>query len=165
MKTIEYSIEWARGEQFEGWSITIFGALVLLLTLILWRYGSTPNAKALVVPALILGMLFLLMGSYMVYSNGVRQEAFTEAYEQDALAFLQAEKNRVEGFQFMYPASLLISAISFVVALALFYFSDSPARKALAIVLAVFGLSLLIIDYFSKERADNYYEALLNALL
>jgi len=164
MKLIEYSIAWAKGEQFEGMCIAIGGVAVLLISSLLWKYGTTVNAKALVVPSLILGLLFILMGSYMVYSNGQRQAAFQQAYKTDSEQFLSAEKKRVEDFQFMYPTSLAISALCFLVTIIAFVWSKNPNFHAISIMLSIFGLSLIIIDYFSKERAAIYYEQILQQL-
>ncbi len=164
MKFINYSIAWAKGEQFEGLSIAIGGIIVLLVTFLLWKFGTTENAKSLVTPSLVLGLLFSLMGAYMVYSNGQRQVAFQQAYEQDSKQFMVAEKKRVEAFQFMYPTSLVISALCFLLTTIAFVLSKNPNFHAVGIVLSVFGLSLIVIDYFSKERAAIYYEQILQYL-
>lgn len=79
MNIIEHSIAWAKGEQFEGMCIAIAGVLSLFLAGILWKYGTTVNAKSMVIPTMVFGILFALMGSYMVYSNGQRQTEFQHA--------------------------------------------------------------------------------------
>jgi ABC-type Na+ efflux pump permease subunit len=158
MKLIEYSTQWAKGEMFEGLCIAIFGILTLLCTLIIWKYGTTINAKALVIPSLVLGLLFSAMGSFMVYSNNNRIAEFETAYQENPMEFTQLEKTRVEEFQILYPISLAISAVFFLVTLLAFVFSKSPTFHAIGIALSVFGLALIIIDYFSKERGQIYYE-------
>ena len=164
MNIIEHSIAWAKGEQFEGMCIAIAGVLSLFLAGILWKYGTTVNAKSMVIPTMVFGILFALMGSYMVYSNGQRQTEFQQAYETNNEQFTFEEKKRVEDFQFMYPTSLAISAICFLITLIAFIWSKNPTFHAIGIVLSVFGLSLIIIDYFSKERASIYYERILQQL-
>ena len=158
MKLIEYSTQWAKGEMFEGLCIAIFGILTLLCTLIIWKYGTTINAKALVIPSLVLGLLFSAMGSFMVYSNNNRIAEFETAYQENPMEFTQLEKTRVEEFQILYPISLAISAVFFLVTLLAFVFSKSPTFHAIGLALSVFGLALIIIDYFSKERGQIYYE-------
>jgi ABC-type Na+ efflux pump permease subunit len=158
MKLIEYTTQWAKGEMFEGLCIAIFGILTLLCTLIIWKYGTTINAKALVIPSLVLGLLFSAMGSFMVYSNNNRIAEFETAYQENPMEFTQLEKTRVEEFQILYPISLAISAVFFLVTLLAFVFSKSPTFHAIGLALSVFGLALIIIDYFSKERGQIYYE-------
>ena len=164
MKFIEYSVQWAKGESFEGMCIAIAGVITLVCSLLIWKFGATLNAKALLIPALVLGLLFSLMGSYMMYSNNQRITNFQSAYQSDSEGFIQNEKKRVEDFQFMYPTSLAISAVCFLITVLAFSFSQSPIFQAIGVALAVFGLSLIIIDYFSKERGQIYYEHILNNL-
>lgn len=164
MALIEHSIAWAKGEQFEGMCIAIGGLMSIILAGVLWKYGTTINAKSMVIPTMVFGALFTLMGSYMVYSNGQRLIEFQQAYESNSEQFTIAEKKRVEDFQFMYPASLAISAVCFLITLAAFVWSKNPNFHAISILLSVFGLSLIIIDFFSKERANNYYEQILTYL-
>ena len=164
MKLVEYSVQWAKGESFEGMCIAIAGVVTLMCALLIWKFGTTLNARALLTPALVLGFLFSFMGSYMMYSNNQRIADFQSAYQSDAAEFTQNEKNRVEDFQFMYPASLAISGLFFLITILAFSFSERPSFHAIGIALTVFGMSLIIIDYFSKERAQIYYEHILNNL-
>jgi hypothetical protein len=164
MNILEHSIAWAKGEQFEGMCIAIGGIISIFLAVLLWKYGTTFNAKSLVLPTMVFGILFTLMGCFMIYSNGQRQTKFQQAYETNSEQFTLAEKKRVEDFQFMYPTSLAISAACFLITLIAFVWSKNPTFHAISIVLSAFGLSLIIIDYFSKERASLYYEQILQQL-
>jgi putative Mn2+ efflux pump MntP len=164
MKLIAYATQWAEGEIFEGLCITIAGIFGLICTIFIWKYGTTVNAKALLIPTLVLAVLFSLMGTYMMYSNKQRIDTFQNAFQSDSEKFIQNEKKRVEDFQFMYPTSLAISAVCFVITIIAFSFSKNPTFYAIGLVLSVFGLALIIIDYFSKERAQIYYEHILNNL-
>jgi uncharacterized Tic20 family protein len=103
------------------------------------------------------------MGSFMMYSNNKRITEFQNAYQTDSAAFIQNEKKRVEDFQFMYPTSLAISAVCFLITVLAFAYSKNSTFHAIGIALTVFGMSLIIIDYFSKERAQIYYDHILNA--
>ena len=81
MKLVEYSIQWAKGESFEGMCIAIAGILTLICSLLIWKFGSTVNAKSLLIPAFVLGLLFSTMGSFMLYSNNKRVTEFQNAYQ------------------------------------------------------------------------------------
>jgi len=164
MKLVEYSVHWAKGESFEGMCIAIAGVLTLICSLLIWKFGTTVNAKSLLAPTFILGLLFSTMGSFMLYSNNKRVTEFQQAYQTDSESFIQHEKKRVEDFQFMYPTSLAITAVCFLFTILAFVYSKNPTFHSVGIVLAVFGLSLIIIDFFSKERAKIYYEQILNNL-
>jgi drug/metabolite transporter (DMT)-like permease len=164
MKLVEYSVQWAKGESFEGMCIVIAGVLTLVCSLLIWKFGTTVNAKALLVPAFVLGLLFSTIGGFMLYSNNQRIAEFQNAYQTDSEAFIENEKKRVEDFQFMYPTSLAVSVVCFLITVLAFVFSKNPPFHAIGIVLTVFGVSLIIIDYFSKERAQIYYDHILNNL-
>ncbi len=164
MELIKYTTEWAKGEIFEGICIAVLGVLTLLCTLLIWKYGTTINAKALVIPSLVIGLLFIVMGGSMVYSNNQRIAEFEKAYQANSSEFIQVEKKRVEDFQFMYPTSLAISAVCFLITMLAFSLSKNPTFHAIAIALSLFGFALIVIDYFSKERGQIYYEHIQNYL-
>lgn len=164
MSILEHSIAWARGEQFEGMCIAIGGVATMVVAFLFWKYGTSPNAKSLVLPSLVLGVLFILMGLTMINSNGKRPAQFQQAYESDRTQFLLDEKKRVEDFQILYPISLGVSAFFFLITIIAFVWSKNPTFHAIGIALSTFGLALIVIDYFSKERAAIYYEHILQQL-
>jgi hypothetical protein len=45
-----------------------------------------------------------------------------------------------------------------------FWFSNSPLLKAIAISVGILGISGLIIDHFSEERAAIYYQKIEEAI-
>ena len=60
--------------------------------------GNTPNAKALLFPLLITGLMFSIMGGGMMYNNPKRIVEFQEAYEENAIEFIKSEKERTDEF-------------------------------------------------------------------
>lgn len=164
MDLVRHSIHWARGEIFEMTIIALSGAALAIIGLASSRLGGTPLAKAMLVPLLVLGLLFLSIGVSGYATNRRRIPAFEQAYRENPAAFVLAEKERVDGFQYMYAITNVIAPISFALAVGLFWLSLNPRARAAGIGLAVFGLSGLLIDGFSKERADAYYARVLEAL-
>ena len=57
-----------------------------------------------------------------------------------------------------------VASVSFVFSALVFWFSHSPTLKAIAIAVAIFGISGLVIDHFSEERAANYYQKIEESL-
>ncbi|MGB1294588.1 MAG: hypothetical protein ACPG6V_03850 [Flavobacteriales bacterium] len=78
--------------------------------------------------------------------------------------FIQKEIERVEGFQYLYTFTKYLALGLFSVSLLIFFFWDNKQAQAVAIVLIILGLSGLVIDYFSKERSEVYYQELLNEM-
>lgn len=164
MDLIRHSIDWVRGEIFEMTLIAVAGALLAGLGVVFWKVGATPLAKAMLVPLVVIGLLFAAIGVSGYASNLRRIPAFEQAYRQDAPAFAQAEKVRVEGFQYMYKITNVLAPICFALAVALYWLTLNAHARAAGIALVLFGLFGLVIDGFSKERADIYYARVLAAL-
>ncbi|WP_439489828.1 hypothetical protein [Algoriphagus sp.] len=157
---IQNTINWHHGEIFEGKFILGFGLFLIITSLLFYFLGNTPTAKALLFPLLVAGGVFVAIGASMNFSNQKIVAGVEAAYAKDKSAFVEAEKKRVEDFQYLYPMSIGISLACFLIALGLLYFVKNVHWQAIAISLIFFGTAFAIIDYFSKERANIYYEQL-----
>lgn len=157
---LQNTIDWYQGEIFEGKMILAFGLIVSIISFVLYFWGTTPYAKALFVPMLVLGVLLIGTGSGMVYKNSQTLLQITELYERNPAEFIQSEIERVKGFMYMYPSTLIASLIFFLVGILLLGFTKNMYLHATALALVVLSVSMITIDYFSKERANNYLERL-----
>lgn len=164
MNFFNYTTSWIKGEIFEAVFIIIFGALTIVGGFLFWKLGSTPSAKALLFPLAVTGTILLTTGISMYVSNQKRLVEYEQNYTQDNTSFITSEKKRVEDFQYMYPLSKGIATVLFITAILFFWFSKSHTLHAWGIGLSLFGLASLVIDYFSKERADIYYKLIVEAL-
>ena len=164
MNLIEHTTHWVKGEIFEGSAIIVSGILTFIVGFLLWQFGSTPNSKTLIIPTFVVGILFVAMGISMVYSNNKRLPEFQTAYQQNPAESAKSEKKRVEDFQVLYPISLAVSTVCFALTLIFFWFTKNETLYATGIALSAFGIALIIIDYFSKERATIYYDHVLQYL-
>jgi len=162
MDFIQHSLNWTKGEIFERTLITVFAVVILVASFLFWKFGLTPYAKALVIPALLVGIVLLGSGISLITSNNKRQVEFQKAFEEDSSAFVQSEKKRVEDFQYLYTITKVMATLFFLFAVISFWFLESPRIQAIALALAFFGFAGLLIDYFSQERADIYYAEILN---
>lgn len=157
---LENTLNWYHGEIFEGKMILLFGVMVGVLSFILHFWGTTPYAKALFIPMLVLSILLIATGSGMIYTNGKALAQIAEIYEKNPAEFVQSEIKRVEGFMYLYPTTLTVSAVLFLVGVLLLGFTKNMYFHSSALALVVLGVSLMAIDYFSKERAIIYYNQL-----
>ena len=143
--------DWLKGELFEGTILLISGIILLIISLILWKFGSTPNAKALIIPIMVVGLLFILgVGGFMV-SNQKRISNFEKSYQENPKEFIESEKQRVEEFQILYKYSVGFAAISFLLTIIAFGFVENRIFQSICIALMIISVSLIIIDHFSKE--------------
>jgi heme/copper-type cytochrome/quinol oxidase subunit 4 len=156
--------DWLKGELFEGTILLISGIILLIISLILWKFGSTPNAKALIIPIMVVGLLFILgVGGFMV-SNQKRISNFEKSYQENPKEFIESEKQRVEEFQILYKYSVGFAAISFLLTIIAFGFVENRIFQSICIALMIISVSLIIIDHFSKERAKIYYQHILTEI-
>ena len=160
----QHTLNWLKGELFEGTIILISGIVLIIIALMLWRFGTSPNAKSLIIPILVVGLLFSLGIGSMMISNEKRIAQFEKAYLDDSKAFILSEKQRVEDFQVLYKYSVGFAAISFLLTIIAFGFLGNRTFQSICIALMIISVSLIIIDHFSKERSEIYYIEILKAL-
>lgn len=158
MDFIQHTTNWIKGEIFEATIFGSFGLLTIICSLLLWKFGETPNSKAVIIPLLVVGLFFLGTAISGINTNKKKLPQYTEAYNQDKSALVKSEKARIEGFQYLYTMTIIIASVCFVLAICSFVFTHNATFRGIGIALAIFGITGLVIDYFSKERAKNYYK-------
>lgn len=158
MDFFQHTTNWIKGEIFEGTLIAIFGILVTLSGILFWKFGSTATTKSLFIPLIVIGLLFISTGASMYYSNQKRLVTLKAQYAENKTLFIEQEKERVEGFQYMYTISKVVATIGFLITLIAFWFTKNYTFQGIALGLAIFGLTSIVIDYFSEERARIYYK-------
>lgn len=159
---VKNTLNWYNGEIFEAKFILGFEVFTLICSLLFYFLGNTPKSKSLLAPMLIISLFFIVTGANMIYSNRTKIQEIETKYNKNPKEFVDNEIKRVEDFQYLYPLSIGISLVCFIVAIGLLYFSKNIHLQAIAIALLFFGSAFAVIDYFSKERATIYYEKLIS---
>lgn len=157
MNFYQHTQNWYNGELFEGKIVIFSDIIMIIVSLLIWKYGSTPNAKSLFLPVLLVGLLFSIGIGAMMASYPKRMTASELAFKENAKEFILAEKKRVEDFQVLYKYSVGFAAVSFVLTIIAFGFVENRIFQSVCIALMLLSVSLIIIDHFSKERAEIYY--------
>ena len=160
MEFLQHTITWIKGEIFEAIIFGSFGLVTIIFSLLFWKFGDTPNSKAVIIPFAFVGIFFLITAISGISSNKKRLPLYTTAFNNNKVEFANSEKKRVNDFQYLYKMTILIALVCFTVAISFFLFTNNHILKAIGLALIIFGLTGLIIDYFSKERADKYYRAI-----
>lgn len=164
MEFIEHTIAWCRGEIFEGRMLALFGAVIASLALIFWRVGSTPSARAMFVPLLMVGALALLVGLSMNFSNQARIGTYRTAYAESPSEFVHAERARTEAFIKWYPYTMYTFSVIIILGLGVFLWKPTPLGRAIGLATLVLGLGVLFLDHFSEERAEGYHGQIVEEL-
>ena len=63
MEFIQHTINWVRGEILESVVFAAFGFITLIISIIFWRFGKTPNAKGMIIPLLVIGLFYFIAGA------------------------------------------------------------------------------------------------------
>ncbi len=160
MSFLDHTMIWAKGEAFEMSLLTLAGALLLLIAGLLWKLAPTPTGQALPIPLSVAAMIFVVAGIIGTLGNSAKLAKYESAYEQSPASFVYAEKARVKKFEALYTYTIIGAAIAFAMAIVIFKLSSNETLCAIAVTLVLIGLSGLLIDMFSKERAKTYEQAI-----
>lgn len=160
MELIDYTNKWLDGEIYEDLAMVVAGIVVLILSILAWRLGTSESAHAMIIPLLVVAVLFIGMGAGLAVNNKKRVQLFEQQYKESPQKFLESEKQRVEEFMKIYPQTIIVAAVMMVVGICVFAFCAAPWLRASALSLILVALMALTIDYFSKERGIIYQQEL-----
>lgn len=161
MSLINDTIDWYKGEVFEAFFICGFGVFIFVIAIVIKGFGDTYGSQALILPIMVIGIILGMTGGYNAYVNKQKIMPLEQVQSIDEMSFIQSEKERVEGFQYLYTFTKYLATVLFALAILIFFFLENKNWQAIAIAMVILGLSGLVIDYFSKERADTYYQIIL----
>ena len=164
MEFIQYTLNWIKGEIFESAIIAFVGLLIVISSMLFWKFGSTPYARSLVIPLLIAGLIPLVMGIAGIITNKNRIESYQVAWEQDSLKFILTEKERLENFDKIFKYSYPFAFIFVITGAMLFFLINSHHWKAISLTMMLLGLMAYFVDHFAAERAKRYLNHIKKAL-
>ena len=159
MEVLKFATEWAKAEVFSTRFFILFSLLFLIASIGFWQLGKTDLAKAYVVPTLVAGILLMIIGVGLVYTNINRVSEFETAYQQDAAAFIASEFDRIESTLKEYNTIVFkaIPAIMIIASL-LIIFMDEPVWRASCITTIAMMIVILLIDGTAHSRIVDYKE-------
>lgn len=160
MDFIEHTATWVKGEAFLAGLVALMGGTIVLWALYLWRFGQSETSRALVIPLLVVGVLASVGGGIGRYNQAGRVERLRAAHDEDPKAFVQAEKERVDGFIGLYRYLFAAWSALILVGLALFFLWGGNLGRAIGMTVALTGVSLLLIDHISQNNALAYNKAI-----
>lgn len=88
MDFIQHTLNWVKGEIFEALIFGSFGLIVIILSVLFWKFGGTPNSKALIIPFAIVGIFFFIMAITGIFNNNKRKDYYVEMYNKDKSTFV-----------------------------------------------------------------------------
>lgn len=161
MEIIKAAQDWAKGEIFSAIIFMLFGLVYLFAAFGCWQWGTTPLARALVVPILIAGGLLLSAGIGFYFSNKARLADFEPAYKTNPTELINSEIERtsqtIKTYENValkvFPAIILLAGIIAI-------FVSTPIWRAICIAIIAFLAVLVLLDSQALKRMKTFNQQL-----
>ncbi len=163
MDILKTATDWAKAEVFSTTFFIIAGVLFVAASIGFWQLGKTDLARAYIIPTLVAGALLLTIGFGLFFTNKTRISQFEKAYNQDALAFVQSEIERVDRTLKEYKTVVFTAIPIIIMAFALIlFFVNTPIWRAISITTITMLMVILLIDGTAHARIKDYKEQLVS---
>ncbi len=163
MEILKAATDWAKAEVFSTQFFILFGVIFVLASVGFWQLGKTELAKAYIIPLLVSGILLMIIGFGLFFTNKSRIISFEKDYNNDASAFVESEITRVDNTIKEYQLIVFkIIPLIMVVAALMIIFLDSPTWRAISITTIAMLIVILMIDGNAYARIDTYNKQLLS---
>ena len=160
MELLKLATEWAKAEVFSTRFFILFAIIFIIASIGFWQLGKTDLAKAYIIPTLVAGILLLIIGSGLYYTNIQRVKQFEKDYNTDVPAFYQSEIERTESTLKEYTVVFKVIPILIIVAALLILFFNSITWRAISITTIAMLIVILLIDGTAYVRMENYHKEL-----
>lgn len=160
MELLKLATEWAKSEVFSTRFFILFGILFLIASVGFWQLGKTDLAKAYIIPTLVAGILLLIIGSGLNYTNIQRVKQFEKDFNTDTSSFYQSEIERSESTLKEYSVVFKVIPILIIVSALIILFFNSPTWRAISITTIAMLIVILLVDGTAHSRIENYHKEL-----
>ncbi len=160
MELLKLATEWAKAEVFSTRFFILFAFGFLIISLGFWQLGKTDLAKAYIIPTLVVGILLLIIGSGLNYTNIQRIKQFEKDFNTDASAFYQSEIERSESTLKEYSVVFKVIPILIIIAALLILFVNTPTWRAISITTIAILTVILLVDGTAHSRIESYHKEL-----
>lgn len=160
MEILKLATEWAKAEVFSARFFILFGILFSLASIGFWQLGKTDLAKAYIIPTLVAGVLLLIIGSGLLYTNVQRVKQFKDQFDTDAIAFYNSEMERSERALKEYTIVFRVVPSLIVVAALVILLLNTPTWRAIGITAIAMFIVILLVDGTAHARIESYQKEL-----
>lgn len=164
MDILKAANAWAKAELISTPFFALAGLVFVAVSIGFWQFGKTDLARSYILPTLIAGVLLVIIGAGLYYTNVKRLSAFELEFNEDPVVFVQNELARTTATLQEYK-NVVFTAIPVIIVIcaALLYVLQGPAWKA-AMITSIAMLSvILLIDGLAHARIAHYHDQLVEA--
>ena len=160
MELLKLATEWAKAEVFSTRFFILFAILFIAASIGFWQLGKTDLAKAYIIPTLVAGVLLLIIGSGLNYTNIQRVNQFEKAFNEDAASFWNSEIQRTESTLKEYKVVFKVIPIMIIIAALLILLIQIPTWRAISITAIAMLIVILLVDGTAYARIESYHKEL-----
>lgn len=164
MDILKTATDWAKAELVSTPFFAIAGVVFIAISIGFWQVGKTDLARAYIIPTLVVGVLLVIIGVGLFFTNKARITQFETAYKADASAFVASELERAEATLKEYK-NIVFTGIPIIIVICatVLFFVSSPIWRASMISIMAMLAVILLIDGLAHARIDAYNQQLLQA--
>ncbi len=164
MDILKAATDWAKAELISTPFFVLFGLAFIAASIGIGQVGKTDLAKAYIIPTAVAGILLVVIGAGLFFTNKSRIAQFEKAYQEDAVAFVASELERADATLKEYK-NVVFTAIPLIIAacVVVLFFVNTPIWRASMISTIGMLTVILFIDGLAHARIDEYKQQLLKA--
>jgi len=161
MEILKAATEWAKAEITSSIIFIIFGIVYIIGSVVLWKIGNAPLAKATFVPLLIAGVLLIGAGVGFYVSNTSKLKNFESEYNTNPAEFIRSEMVRTENTMKTYEnVALKVFPLLIVLAALVAFFIPNIRIRSICIAVIAFFVVLVLMDSQALKRMKTYHSQL-----
>ena len=162
MDILKTSTDWVKSEIFSTPFFILFGLIFVVSSFGFWKLGKTEIASAYIIPTLIAGLLLIIIGSGLLYTNIQRVRQFKKDHSINANAFLESEITRCEATINEYNTIVFkVIPVLLILAASMILFINTPSWRSICITIIATLTVILLIDGTAYGRISSYHKKLL----
>ena len=162
MDIIKISQDWAKDEIFSACFFTLFGLVFISSAFGFSQLGKQALAKAFISPLLVCGIVLIIIGVGLTYSNYNRLKSFSEVQQANSSAFIGVELERAEKTIAEFDLIVFkVIPLIIVICSIIIVFNDKEVYRAISLSIIGLMLVIMLVDSHSYMRLKGYKAQLL----
>ena len=164
MDILKAATDWAKAELVSTPFFALAGLAFIAISICFWQMGKTDLARAYIIPTLVAGILLVIIGSGLFWTNKNRITQFQKAHEENAAALVNAEIERAEATLKEYK-NIVFTGIPIIIVIcaSVLFFVNTPIWRASMITSIAMLAVIMLIDGLAHARIAEYNQQLLQA--
>jgi sulfite exporter TauE/SafE len=157
MDILKASTDWAKSELISTPFFALAGLVFIAMSIGFWHMGKTALAKSYIIPTLAAGVLLVIIGLGLFFTNKARISQFKNAYHENSIAFIDSELERTQSTLKEYKNVVFTGIpIIIVICVAVLFFTDGTVLRASMITSIAMLSIILLIDGLAHARIGEY---------